>query len=98
MRSADPNPGTPDVGLRLGFAQRVYATREDSNMFARRLVVLSGGSQLLLGSMTEVLTEPVYAGFWPRLGAMLIDIFIGLPLALLSMWAEHEYRLFDVYR
>jgi len=46
----------------------------------------------------EVPTEPVYAGFWPRLGAMLIDIFIGLPLALLSMWAEHEYRLFDVYR
>jgi len=42
--------------------------------------------------------EPVYAGFWPRLGAMLIDLVVWLPVAPLSIWCEHRYRLFDVYR
>ena len=41
---------------------------------------------------------PRYAGFWPRLGAALIDGLIWLPLLPLSVWGEHKFRLFDVYR
>jgi uncharacterized RDD family membrane protein YckC len=38
-----------------------------------------------------------YAGFWPRLGAMLLDTVILLPLGLLSLWGSWRYRLFDLY-
>lgn len=37
-----------------------------------------------------------YAGFWPRLGSLMLDFFILLPWAALWFWAEH-YRLFEVY-
>jgi uncharacterized RDD family membrane protein YckC len=47
--------------------------------------------------MAAVPNEPVYAGFWPRLGAMLIDFLVWLPVVPLSMWAERQYRLFQVY-
>jgi uncharacterized RDD family membrane protein YckC len=48
--------------------------------------------------MSEAVLEPDYAGFWPRLGAMLIDFLIWLPVVPPSIWAEHQYRLFDLYR
>ena len=64
----------------------------------RWLAWSAGPSTSPLGSMAEVPNEPVYAGFWPRLGAMLIDLLVWLPVAPLSIWCEHRYRLFDVYR
>ena len=48
--------------------------------------------------MTEVPIGPLYAGFWPRLGAIFIDLLVGAPVIPLSIWAQHRYRLFDVYR
>ena len=30
--------------------------------------------------MASVPTEPTYAGFWPRLGALLIDSLVWLPV------------------
>jgi uncharacterized RDD family membrane protein YckC len=38
-----------------------------------------------------------YAGFWPRLGSILLDILINLPLLVLLFWAQGHYRLFRVY-
>ena len=38
-----------------------------------------------------------YAGFWPRLGSLLLDILIVLPLIALVTWAAGHYRLFRVY-
>jgi uncharacterized RDD family membrane protein YckC len=38
-----------------------------------------------------------YAGFWPRLGALLLDFLIFLPLLALQIWAMHRYRLFILY-
>lgn len=38
-----------------------------------------------------------YAGFWPRLGSLLLDILINLPLIVLLLWAQGHYRLFRVY-
>ncbi len=38
-----------------------------------------------------------YAGFWLRLGAMLVDFLVWVPLTLVLLWGELEYRLFDVY-
>lgn len=38
-----------------------------------------------------------YAGFWPRLGALLLDSLILLPLTALALWGGEEYRLFHVY-
>jgi len=38
-----------------------------------------------------------YAGFWPRLGSLLLDIVIMLPLGALVFWADMHYRLFSVY-
>jgi uncharacterized RDD family membrane protein YckC len=39
----------------------------------------------------------VYAGFWRRLGAMLIDLVVLAPLSLFVVWGTHHYRLFDAY-
>jgi uncharacterized RDD family membrane protein YckC len=39
-----------------------------------------------------------YAGFWPRLGALLMDCLILLPLIALEIWAGRRYRLFDLYQ
>ncbi len=38
-----------------------------------------------------------YAGFWPRLGALLLDLLIMLPLGALAFWGTQRYRLFDLY-
>jgi len=38
-----------------------------------------------------------YAGFWPRLGAHLLDILIMLPLILLTFQGLMHYRLFELY-
>ena len=38
-----------------------------------------------------------YAGFWPRLGALLLDFLIFLPLIALQIWALQHYRLFGLY-
>jgi uncharacterized RDD family membrane protein YckC len=37
-------------------------------------------------------TSMRYAGFWPRLGALLLDIVVLTPLALLAMWATSQSR------
>jgi uncharacterized RDD family membrane protein YckC len=38
-----------------------------------------------------------YAGCWPRLAALLLDILIMLPLGALVAWGEEHFRLFDLY-
>jgi uncharacterized RDD family membrane protein YckC len=39
-----------------------------------------------------------YAGFWPRLGSMLLDFLLVLgPLGLLFDWTENDHRLFAAY-
>ena len=38
-----------------------------------------------------------YAGFWPRLGSLLLDVVIMLPLSALLLWGDGHYRLFMVY-
>ncbi len=38
-----------------------------------------------------------YAGFWPRLGALLLDFVIMLPVVALSFWGDSRYRLFSIY-
>jgi uncharacterized RDD family membrane protein YckC len=38
-----------------------------------------------------------YAGFWPRLGSLLLDFLIMLPLMAMATWAAWHYRLFQVY-
>jgi uncharacterized RDD family membrane protein YckC len=38
-----------------------------------------------------------YAGFWPRLGSLLLDIVIVLPLIALVTWAAWHNRLFRLY-
>jgi uncharacterized RDD family membrane protein YckC len=38
-----------------------------------------------------------YAGFWPRLSSVLLDLLITLPLIALITWAAWHYRLFRVY-
>jgi len=38
-----------------------------------------------------------YAGFWPRLGALLLDGLIMLPLGAFHFWGIARYRLFPVY-
>ena len=38
-----------------------------------------------------------YAGFWPRLGALLLDSLILLPLMALVFWGNARYRLFALY-
>jgi len=62
------------------------------------LASVAGPSTSPLGFMASVPTEPTYAGFWPRLGALLIDSLVWLPVGVLSIWVDREYRLFDVYR
>jgi uncharacterized RDD family membrane protein YckC len=47
--------------------------------------------------VTESSSVPTYAGFWVRLGAMLVDSLLWLPLGLVALWGDLEYRLFDVY-
>jgi len=38
-----------------------------------------------------------YAGFWPRLGALLLDGLILLPLLVLTLLGAAHYRLFHLY-
>jgi uncharacterized RDD family membrane protein YckC len=43
-------------------------------------------------------SEPLrYAGFWPRLAALLLDFMIFLPVIALVFWGEARYRLFALY-
>ena len=48
--------------------------------------------------MNTPTTDPLrYAGFWPRLAALLLDFLIMLPLGALAFWGTEHYRLFDLY-
>ena len=48
--------------------------------------------------MTATSTDQLrYAGFWPRLAALLLDMLIMLPLTLLVFWGSERYRLFLLY-
>jgi len=38
-----------------------------------------------------------YAGFWPRLGSLLLDLAIQVPLGGMVFWADRYFRLFEVY-
>lgn len=38
-----------------------------------------------------------YAGLWPRLGALLLDFIILLPITTLTFWGSSAFRLFDLY-
>jgi uncharacterized RDD family membrane protein YckC len=38
-----------------------------------------------------------YAGFWSRLGSLLLDLIIMLPLAILIAFGSSKIRLFDIY-
>jgi len=38
-----------------------------------------------------------YAGFWPRLGALLLDGLFTTPLTLIYGWGSSHFRLFDLY-
>jgi uncharacterized RDD family membrane protein YckC len=38
-----------------------------------------------------------YAGFWPRLGSLLLDVLVMLPIGALTIWGNSMFRLFDVY-
>ena len=46
---------------------------------------------------TKSTDELRYAGFWSRLGALLLDMLIMLPLGALAFWGSERYRLFDLY-
>ena len=46
---------------------------------------------------TSVADHLRYAGFWPRLAALLLDLLIVLPLSALSFWGGERYRLFELY-
>lgn len=39
----------------------------------------------------------IYAGFWRRVGAFLVDLLIFLPLGALFIWLSGHYRLFHLY-
>ncbi len=48
--------------------------------------------------MTATSTDELnYAGFWPRLGAILMDGLIMFPLIALILWGGTHYRLFQLY-
>jgi uncharacterized RDD family membrane protein YckC len=38
-----------------------------------------------------------YAGFWPRFGALLLDVLIMLPLGAFTVWGSGRYRFFSLY-
>ena len=40
---------------------------------------------------------PRYAGFWPRLGSLLLDTIIILPLVAVTFLGDSSFRLFQVY-
>ena len=39
-------------------------------------------------------TSPRYAGFWPRLGSLLLDFIFTLPIGMLEIWAAGKSRLY----
>lgn len=39
----------------------------------------------------------IYAGFWPRFAALLLDLLVMSPLFILVWWGQQHFRLFDVY-
>src|ERR1700759_5394660 len=48
--------------------------------------------------MSDSNTEsPRYAGFEPRLGSMLLDLIIWLPIIWFYHWGTIQWRLFQVY-
>ncbi|CAN5445686.1 hypothetical protein BH09VER1_BH09VER1_54430 [soil metagenome] len=38
-----------------------------------------------------------YAGFWPRLGAALLDVVVLAPLTAFNIWGGFHFRLFEIY-
>ena len=49
------------------------------------------------GTLNFVTNELRYAGFWPRLGSLLLDFLIQLPLIAITFWGIEKYRLFNLY-
>lgn len=41
--------------------------------------------------------RPKYAGFWRRFGALLLDFMVFSPIMGLTMYLNHNYRLFHLY-
>jgi len=41
--------------------------------------------------------KPIYAGFWPRFGALLLDFLVFSPIMGLTLWLSHNFRLFNLY-
>ena len=50
-----------------------------------------------LGHMTTDVAQLVFGGFWRRLGAMIADAVVFLPLLPLTRWLQHHYRFYDCY-
>jgi uncharacterized RDD family membrane protein YckC len=46
---------------------------------------------------TDEIRENIYAGFWIRLGAMLIDFFINIPVVLLVMYLNSLGKEYNYY-
>jgi len=38
-----------------------------------------------------------YAGFWPRFGSLLVDVFIVSPIIAMQFWGVSQFRLFTLY-
>jgi uncharacterized RDD family membrane protein YckC len=38
-----------------------------------------------------------YAGFWPRLASLLLDVIILSPISVLTYWGYDNFRLFKLY-
>jgi len=37
-----------------------------------------------------------YAGFWPRFGSLVADVFIVSPVIVLEFWGQSQFRLFSL--
>ncbi|XOV77365.1 MAG: RDD family protein [Aestuariibacter sp.] len=48
-------------------------------------------------SVEEEKTELLYAGFWKRFFAFWIDVIALLPVILIVIWGEQQFRLFQLY-
>ncbi len=60
-------------------------------------VASTGESQMTEGEIAGHRPGPIYAGFWLRLGALLVDMVFLLPLILLVRWGQDHFRLFELY-
>jgi uncharacterized RDD family membrane protein YckC len=59
---------------------------------------LQNSNQKRRGRKKTMSTEPIrYGGFWRRLGALLLDVLIQLPITAVFLWGRTQSRLFSVY-